>query len=301
MLTPAIAHADSRDTFEKTAADVKAAMLADPRKAIDLGQAALAYARQQHSSHMQATALWLLGEANLRVNETQRALTLLSDAQRLAERSDKGTHLEADILLSLGSARTASGEVALAILIGGGAGIAVGILLGTNPLLRRAYEPLLHYLGPTPKIIFFPLLIMWFGVGPGSKVAMGALSSFFPVAISVAAAMREINTVLIRVGLSFRLNVGQMIAKIYLPAMRAPVVNGLRIGLGVAIIGTLLAETKLANQGLGYAVIQTYATFDMPRMYALLIVVFLLAVGINAVLGRYTELRGAAGPSPDAR
>ncbi len=194
-----------------------------------------------------------------------------------------------------------SGEVALAILIGGGAGIAVGILLGTNPLLRRAYEPLLHYLGPTPKIIFFPLLIMWFGVGPGSKVAMGALSSFFPVAISVAAAMREINTVLIRVGLSFRLNVDQMIAKIYLPAMRAPVVNGLRIGLGVAIIGTLLAETKLANQGLGYAVIQTYATFDMPRMYALLIVVFLLAVGINAVLGRYTELRGAAGPSPDAR
>ena len=115
LLTPAIAHADSRDTFEKTAADVKAAMLADPRKAIDLGQAALAYARQQHSSHMQATALWLLGEANLRVNETQRALTLLSDAQRLAERSDKGTHLEADILLSLGSARTASGEVALAL------------------------------------------------------------------------------------------------------------------------------------------------------------------------------------------
>lgn len=190
-----------------------------------------------------------------------------------------------------------AGEVALAILIGGGGGVAVGILLGSNRFLQRAYEPLLHYLGPTPKIIFFPLLIMWFGVGPGSKVAMGALSSFFPVAISVAAAMREIDTVLIRVGLSFRLNVGQMISKIYLPAMRAPVINGLRIGLGVAIIGTLLAETKLANQGLGYAVIQTYATFDMPRMYALLIVVFLLAVGVNVVLGRYTELPGTRRPS----
>lgn len=189
------------------------------------------------------------------------------------------------------------GEVALAILIGGGVGVAVGILLGANPFLQRAYEPLLHYLGPTPKIIFFPLLIMWFGVGPGSKVAMGALSSFFPVAISVAAAMREINTVLIRVGLSFRLNVGQMILKIYLPAMRTPVINGLRIGLGVAIIGTLLAETKLANQGLGYAVIQTYTTFDMPRMYALLIVVFLLAVGVNAMLGRYIELRSTSRPS----
>jgi ABC-type nitrate/sulfonate/bicarbonate transport system permease component len=125
---------------------------------------------------------------------------------------------------------------------------------------------------------------------------MGALSSFFPVAISVAAAMREIDAVLIRVGLSFRLNNAQMVRMIYLPAMRAPVINGIRIGLGVAIIGTLLAETKLANQGLGYAVIQTYATFNMPRMYALLLVVFLLAVGVNTVLGRYTQLR--AGPRP---
>ncbi len=184
-----------------------------------------------------------------------------------------------------------AGEVLFAISIGGGGGVAVGIILGRSRFLQRAYEPLLHYLGPTPKIIFFPIMIMWFGVGPGSKVAMGALSSFFPVAISVAAAMREIDAVLIRVGLSFRLNNSQMIRKIYLPAMRAPVVNGIRIGLGVAIIGTLLAETKLANQGLGYAVIQTYATFNMPRMYALLIVVFLLAVGVNTFLGRYTELR----------
>jgi ABC-type nitrate/sulfonate/bicarbonate transport system permease component len=189
------------------------------------------------------------------------------------------------------------GEVLFAIAIGGVAGIAVGILLGRSRFLQRAYEPLLHYLGPTPKIIFFPIMIMWFGVGPGSKVAMGALSSFFPVAISVAAAMREIDAVLIRVGLSFRLNNAQMVSKIYLPAMRAPVINGIRIGLGVAIIGTLLAETKLANQGLGYAVIQTYATFNMPRMYALLIVVFLLAVGVNTVLGRYTELRATRRPA----
>ncbi len=183
------------------------------------------------------------------------------------------------------------GEILLAIAIGGSSGIAVGILIGRNGFLQHAYEPLLHYLGPTPKIIFFPVMIMWFGVGPGSKIAMGALSSFFPVAISVAGSMREIDAVLIRVGLSFRLSKLQMVQKIYLPAMRTPVINGVRIGLGVAIIGTLLAETKLANQGLGYAVIQTYVTFNMPRMYALLIVTFLLAVGVNSLLGRYIEIR----------
>ena len=183
------------------------------------------------------------------------------------------------------------GEVALALAIGGGLGVLVGIILGRDRFLGAAFEPLLHYLGPTPKIIFFPIMIMWFGVGPGSKVAMGALSCFFPVAVSVASSMRQIDRVLIRVGMSFRLTPLQMLTKIYVPAMRLPVINGIRIGLGVAIVGTLLAETKLANPGLGYAVIQTYTTFDMPRMYALLIIVFLLAVGVNSVLGRYTEAR----------
>jgi ABC-type nitrate/sulfonate/bicarbonate transport system permease component len=182
-------------------------------------------------------------------------------------------------------------EIAAAITIGGLAGLVVGIALGANRFLARAYESFLYYLGPTPKIIFFPIMIMWFGVGPGSKVALGALSSFFPVAISAAGGMREIDKVLIRVGKSFRASTWQMATKIYLPAMRPPVVNGLRLGLGLAIIGTLLAETKLSNRGLGYLIIQAYATFDMPRMYALLITLFVLAIGANALVGRLGESR----------
>ena len=130
-------------------------------------------------------------------------------------------------------------------------------------------------------------MIMWFGVGPESKVAMGTVSCFFPVALSVAAGMRQIDNVLIRVGRSFRLRTWQMVTKIYLPAMREPIINGVRLGMGVALIGTLLAETKLSNRGLGYLIIQSYATFDMPRMYALLIVLFVLAIGVNALIGRF--------------
>ena len=173
-------------------------------------------------------------------------------------------------------------EVGVAMLIGGGAGLAAGIVIGGSRFLSRAYEPFLYYLGPTPKIIFFPVMIMWFGVGTGSKIAMGALSCFFPVALSTAAGMRGIDEVLIRVGRSFRASPMQMVTKIYIPAMIAPIVNGLRLGLGVAIIGTLLAETKLSNKGLGFLIIQRYQRFDMPEMYAMLIVVFTLAALINA-------------------
>jgi NitT/TauT family transport system permease protein len=177
-------------------------------------------------------------------------------------------------------------EIGIALLIGGVSGVAVGIALGASKLLARAYEAYLYYLGPTPKIIFFPVMIMWFGVGAGSKIAMGAVSCFFPIALNVAAGMREIDPVFIRVGASFRANTWQMVTKIYLPAMRYPVINGLRIGLGVALIGTLLAETKLSNRGIGFLVIQAYSLFNMPQMYSLLIVLFVVSIGINALIGR---------------
>ena len=122
--------------------------------------------------------------------------SLLSIARALA---DLLAH--ADFYGNLG---VTAGEIALALAIGGLSGLAVGIVLGANRFLARAYEPYLYYLGPTPKIIFFPVMIMWFGVGPESKVALGALSCFFPVALSVAAGMRGIDKVLIRVGKSFR-------------------------------------------------------------------------------------------------
>ena len=177
-------------------------------------------------------------------------------------------------------------EIILGMVIGGVSGLAVGILLGGSKLMQRAYEPFLYYLGPCPKIIFFPVMIMWFGVGPGSKIAMGAISCFFPVALNAAGGMREIEKVLIRVGRSFRANTWQMVTKIYMPAMRHPIINGMRLGLGVCLIGTLLAETKLSNRGVGFLVIQAYTLFDMPLMYSLLIVLFVIAIGANALIGR---------------
>ena len=177
-------------------------------------------------------------------------------------------------------------EITIAMAIGCVSGLVVGIVLGGSKLMQRAYEPFLYYLGPCPKIIFFPVLIMWFGVGPGSKIAMGVVSCFFPVALNVAGGMREIDKVLIRVGRSFRANTWQMATKIYMPAMRHPIINGVRIGLGVCLIGTLLAETRLSNRGIGFLVMQAYSLFAMPQMYSLLIVLFVIAIGANALIGR---------------
>lgn len=178
------------------------------------------------------------------------------------------------------------GEIGMALLIGGTSGLVVGLVLGGNRFLSKAFEPYLYYLGPTPKIIFLPICIMWFGVDTPSKIALGTFSCFFPIALSVAAGMRQIDRVLIRVGRSFRASTLQMVFKIYLPAMRHPIINGVRLGFGFALIGTLLAETRLSNKGVGFLIMQADATFDMPSMYAMLIVLFVLAMGANALIGR---------------
>ena len=115
---------------------------------------------------------------------------------------------------------------------------------------------------------------------------MGAVSCFFPVAISVAAGVRGVDPVLLRVGRSFRAGPVQTLAKIILPAMAAPLVNGFRLGFGVALVGVLLAETKLSNQGIGFMIIQAYARFDMPQMYALLILAVAFATGVNRLAER---------------
>ena len=116
-------------------------------------------------------------------------------------------------------------------------------------------------------------------------MALGAVSCFFPIAISVAAGVRGVDPVLLKVGRSFRARRDQMLLKIYLPAMVAPLLNGARLGFGVALIGVLLAETKLSKQGLGFMVMDAYQRFDMPRMYGLLIA----AVGIAAVVNMSLE------------
>lgn len=183
-------------------------------------------------------------------------------------------------------------ELLVSLAIGVTAGIAVGLALGAGRFAGKAFEPYLHYLAPTPKIVFLPVLLVLFGIGPGSKIAMGALSCFFPMALSVATGVREVDAVLLRVGRSFNLSLGQTIRKIYLPSLVPPIATGLKLGLGVAIIGCLLAEIKMSNRGLGFMVMQYYAQFRIPYMYAALLVAFAIAALGNALIARFVRLPG---------
>jgi ABC-type nitrate/sulfonate/bicarbonate transport system permease component len=177
-----------------------------------------------------------------------------------------------------------AGEVAVGIAIAAVTGVAAGILFGARRFLGEAVEPYVLALATTPKIIFLPIIMLMFGVGIESKTAIGALSGFFPVALSTMAGMHEVRRVHIQVGHSFNCTALQMVRLIYLPSLVGPILTGLRLGLGVTIIGVLLAEVKISKAGLGFLAQDLYSRFQVPALYALLIVIFVATVLINEAM-----------------
>jgi ABC-type nitrate/sulfonate/bicarbonate transport system permease component len=177
-------------------------------------------------------------------------------------------------------------EVGAGFAVGLVAGLALGVLMGARRFLGDALTPYVEGLATAPKIVFLPVAMLALGVGIESKIALGALSAFFPVALNTAAGMREIRPVLIQVGRSFGLSPWQMARRIYLPALRRSVVISMRLGLGLAVVGVVLAEIKLANRGLGFLAIEHYSHFRIPEMYAVVLLIFVLAVAANRLLGR---------------
>lgn len=176
-------------------------------------------------------------------------------------------------------------EIGLGFAIGSAAGVAAGTMMGMSAFFGRIVHPYIHVFAPAPKIIFLPVLMILFGVDIGSKIAMGAISAFFPVVVATYDGVRLVPAVLLRVAHSFRASRWQVVAKVYFPSTLPAVVTGMRLGLGVAIIGTLLAEIKLSNRGLGFLAIQQYESFHIPDLYAVLLITFALAVAANVAIG----------------
>lgn len=180
-------------------------------------------------------------------------------------------------------------EHIVGFIVGSFLAIALGISMGTNPLLRKALEPYLNAIGSTPKIIFLPILFLMFGTGIESKMAKGALSAFFPVVFTTSLGMILINPVLIKVGQSFNLSKWHMISKIYVPAMINPVITGLRLGMAITVIGVLVAELKFADGGLGFRLGIYYEQFRIAPMYAIILIIFALAATANVGMTRLQD------------
>jgi ABC-type nitrate/sulfonate/bicarbonate transport system permease component len=172
-------------------------------------------------------------------------------------------------------------EVGGAVGIAGVLGIPLGILWGSRRSWLAIVEPLILYAAVVPKIVIFPVFILFLGIDVHSKLAVGAIAAFFPISLLTIAGMREVKQVYVDVARTVGASPVQIARSIYLPAIAGHVFTGIRIGLGAAVTGALLAETKIAKAGLGFMIVEYYNQFRIADMYSLLLFIFILASLVN--------------------
>lgn len=195
-------------------------------------------------------------------------------------------------------------EVAIAFVLAAALGIAGGTIIGSSEFLAKAVEPIIYYFSTVPKIVLYPLFIIALGAASmDSKIAMGFFSAIFPITVNTITGALTVRSDLVKVGRVYRANPLQQFTKIYLPSIITHIVNGLRLGVGVAIIGVLLGELFASQAGIGNRVAFYFSNLQTDRMYAALIVIFAAALSLNLGLLKLQDAlnRRGYGTSSDSR
>jgi len=164
--------------------------------------------------------------------------------------------------------------------LGSVAAFAVGLAFVQWPKLEQFAEPYLNAINVMPRIALAPLFILWFGLGLGSKIAVGFSLTFFIVLSSTVAGIRSVSqdhVVLCRTLGSSAVNT---FFQVTLPGAVPVIFSGLRLGLTYALFGVIGAEIIASEKGLGQTLAYLSSTFDINGVMALLLILALLGVGI---------------------
>ena len=202
------------------------------------------------------------------------ALPALGRLLALQSYPDLGEHL----LLTLR-------EIAVAYALAIAAGVGGGAVLGLNRLLGRAYGPILAALYAVPAVVWYPSLMLFFGLDAASKIAFGFLLGFFPIALAVLAGIRQVNVQLVTVARAFGASGLTVFRKVMLPAMLFTLVGGLRTGLALTVIGVIVGEVLGSKAGMGSLINHAYGLFRTADYVALVVVTLVLILASDAVAG----------------
>lgn len=179
-------------------------------------------------------------------------------------------------------------SVLMAFVIGTAVGGGIGLLLGLSATLRTIFEPLIIMLNGIPKIVLYPVLLPIFSLS-GSKVAMGVLFALFPVLINVSTGVQEIPKVYWKLARSVRANAWQMLTRIIFPAIRRPMLTGIRLAVSLAVVGVVLSEFFATRRGLGRVVLQAYSHGDYPSMVATIMLLITISFAISIALWQWEK------------
>jgi len=161
-------------------------------------------------------------------------------------------------------------------------GILLGYLMGRHKWFDDVMDPWIAMLYSIPVIAFVPFIIIWFGIGLLSKIIVVFKITAVAIMLNTAAGIKNIDPTWLELSKSLRLNSWETTFKIRLPAAIPYIVTGMRLGVGRALLGVIVAELMAANAGLGYMLRDASETWDSPKLFVT--VVLLAAIGMGSFM-----------------
>ncbi len=170
------------------------------------------------------------------------------------------------------------------LLIGAIPGLLLGLAMGWSSGLRRAVDPILMAIHPIPKIAILPLLMIFLGIGEASRIAVASVAAFFPMLINTMAGVRHISPLYFEVAQNYGAGRWKLFTRVVLPGSLPMTLSGLRLAANVTLLVTIAAEIVMADEGLGSLVWLAWETLRVEVLYATLVVVSLLGIGVSTGL-----------------
>lgn len=169
-------------------------------------------------------------------------------------------------------------RVIIGLVIGGGAGIIVGLLMGWYGIFRAALQPLIASTFPIPKIALLPLLMIWFGMGDAFKIALVAIGVFYILLINTMTGVASMSRTTIMAVRNLGANDFQLLYKAVLPAAVPVIMAGVRVAFSIALVLVIASEMVLSRDGIGSFLVQSGQILDVESIFAALAVTSLMGV-----------------------
>jgi len=177
-------------------------------------------------------------------------------------------------------------ELFIAFALSIAIGLSVGLMVGLNRFSHRSFMPIILLLYGTPQVTILPLFILYFGIGPASKIAFGATHGMFPIMVTVIAGVQNIKPILLTSARSMGASRWHIFRWVIFPHMIPSFFSGMRLAMTGVLLGVLLAELYVSTTGIGYFTTLFTQNFDPTKLLGLISMLAAMAIGLNELVRR---------------
>jgi ABC-type nitrate/sulfonate/bicarbonate transport system permease component len=173
---------------------------------------------------------------------------------------------------------------AIGLALAVGVGLPLGVLLGRSRTLNAMLDPFITAFNATPRLVFLPLLLLWFGLGLWSKVVIVFIGALFPILINTYEGVRNSDRVLINVVRSFGAKEWDIARLVVVPNALPYIVAGLRLAIGRAVLGVVVAEFFGSEEGLGVIMVRAASSYHVDVVFAGVVVFAALSLAMTSLV-----------------